>query len=222
MSGKTETSVSSISSSNRGSGISVTGISMTGISSSVSSTSISSMSNRGSGISSMGNWSSSIGSNWNLSHSVDWGGNSLGNSLDGVGTGFVDNWLVDSLVGTDGSSDVLGSISRDSLEDGLGNVVGPDDRGWLVGGNWGGDVGVSGLSHGVGQGRNLGDDLSIGMSLSGGVGKVASQPVVLYGSRVMCWGTDKVGGSIANDNSVSTAVSNQGGEEQEGLKYETD
>merc|ERR1719318_182611 len=99
------------------------------------------MSNRGSGISSSGNWSSGISSsgnwgssicgNWNLSNSVDWGGNSLGNSLDGVGTGFMDNWLVDSLVGTDGSSDLLGSISRDSLEDGLGNMVGLDDRGRL-------------------------------------------------------------------------------------------
>lgn len=208
MSGKTKTSISS---SNRGSSISVTGIS-----SSVSISSISSMSNRGSSISSMGhwgssngNWSSSIGGNWNLSHSVDWGGNSLGNSLDGVGTGFVDNWLMDSLVGTDGSSYLLGSISWDSLKDGLGNVVGLDDRGGLVGGNWGGDVSMSGLSNGVGQGRDLGDDLSESMSLSSGVGEVASQPVVLDGSRVMCGGTDKVGGSIANHNSVSTAVSNQ-------------
>jgi len=197
--------ISKVSSSNRGSGIS-------------------SMSNRGSGISSMGNWSSSIGGNWNLSNSVDWGGNSLGNSLDGVGTGFVDNWLVDSLVGTDGSSDLLGSVSRDSLEDGLGNVVGLDDRGRLVGGNRGGDVGVSGLSHRVGYGRDLGDDLSESMSFSSGVGKVASQPVVLDGSRVMCWGTDKVGGSIANNgsagnypNSSSTAKSDESGEKQEGV-----
>eukprot|EP00091_Calanus_sinicus_P024800 TRINITY_DN90_c0_g1_i29.p1 TRINITY_DN90_c0_g1~~TRINITY_DN90_c0_g1_i29.p1 ORF type:complete len:174 (+),score=32.86 TRINITY_DN90_c0_g1_i29:228-749(+) len=157
---------------------------------------ISSMGNWGSSISSSGNWGSSIGGNGNLSHSVDWGGNSLGNSLDGVGTGFVDNWLVDSLVGTDRSSDLLGSISRDSLEDGLGNVVGLDNRGRLVGGNWGGDVGVSGLSHRVSQGRDLGDDLSESMSLSSGVGKVASQPVVLDGSRVMCWGTDKVGAAL--------------------------
>jgi hypothetical protein len=45
---------------------------------------------------------------------------------------------------------------------------------------------------------------------------------VLDGSRVMCWGTDKVGGSISNNNSVCTAVSNQGGEEQEGLQNEMD
>jgi len=209
-------------------------VSSISISSSNWGSSISSMSNRGSGISSSGNWSSgisssgnwssSIGGNWNLSNSVDWGGNSLGNSLDGVGTGFVDNWLVDSLVGTDGSSDALGSISGDVLEDGLGNVVGLDDRGRLVGGNRGRDVGVSGLSHGVGQGGDLGDDLSESMSLSSGVGKVASQPVVLDGSRVMCWGTDKVGGSIANNsscwchsNGASTGKSDERGEKQEGV-----
>merc|ERR1719477_393579 len=96
------------------------------------SSSISSMSNRGSSISSMGNGGSSIpcmsnggssiSGNWNLSNSVDRGGNSLGNSLDCVGAGLVDNWLVDSLVGADWSSDVLGSVGGDVLEDGLGNV----------------------------------------------------------------------------------------------------
>jgi len=141
--GSKMSSISKVSGSNRGSGIS----SMSNWGGGVSS-----MSNWGSGVSSMSNWGSSIGGNWNLSNSVDWGGNSLGNSLDGVGTGFVDNWLMDSLVGTDGSSDLLGSISWDSLEDGLGNVVGLDDRGRLVGGNWGGDVSMSGLSNGVGQG----------------------------------------------------------------------
>merc|ERR1719483_1698161 len=106
------------------------------------------------------NWGSSISS---VGH---WGGNSLGNSLDGVGAGFVNNWLVDSLVGPDGSANGLGSISWDSLEDGLSNVVSSDNWGRLVGGNWGRDVCVSGLSHRVGQGGDLGDDLSISMSLS--------------------------------------------------------
>jgi len=181
--------------------------------------SISSMSNWGMGISTMGNsnWGSVGNSNWNLSNSVDWSSNSLGNSLDGVGTGFVDNWLVDGLVGTDGSSDGLGSIGGDILEDGLSDVVGLDDGSRLVGGNGGGDVGVGCLSDRVGQGGDLGDDLSEGMSLGGGVGKVATQPVVLDGSRVMGWGTHEVGGCISNNNSVSTAVSNQTGEEQEGI-----
>jgi len=193
--------------------------------------SISSMGNWGSGISSGGNWGSgdgnwgsSISSNWDLSNSVDWGSDSLGNSLDGVGAGFVNNWLVDSLVGPDGSVDGLGSIGGDVLEDGLGNVVSSDNGGGLVGGNWGRDVGVGGLSHRVGQGGDLGDDLSESMSLSGRVGKVASQSVVLDGSRVMGWGTDKVGGSIANDgstwcygNGASTAKSNKSGEKQEGV-----
>merc|ERR1711892_81633 len=133
----------------------------------------------------MSNWGSVNGSNWDMGNSVNWGGHSLGNSLNGVG---LDNW------------------------------------GRLVGGNWGWDVGMSGLSHGVGQGGDLGDDLSESMSLSGRVGKVASQPVVLNGSRVMCWGTDKVGGSIANNgsagnypNSSSTAKSDESGEKQEGV-----
>merc|ERR1712106_422653 len=190
---------------------------------SMSKTSISS-SNRGSSISSMSNWGSVNGSNWDMGNTVNWGGHSLGNSLDGVGAGFVNNWLVDSLVGTDGSADSLGSEGRDVLEDWLGNVVGLNNWGRLVGGNWGWDVGMSGLSHGVGQGGDLGDDLSESMSLSGRVGKVASQPVVLDGSRVMCWGTDEVGGSIANDgsagnypNSSSTAKSDESGEKQEGV-----
>merc|ERR1719147_676373 len=132
-----------------------------------------------------------------------WGGNSLGDSLDGVGAG--------------GSSDSLGSVGWDVLEDGLGNVVGLDNWGWLVGGNGGWDVGVGGLSNGVGQGGDLGDDLSEGMSLSGGVSEVSSKSVVLDGSRVMSRGTDKVGGCVSHDGGAGAAVSNQGGEEQEGI-----
>merc|ERR1719420_1716928 len=165
----------------------------------------------------MGNGGSSISSNWNLSNSVDRGGNSLGNSLDCVGAGLVDNWLVDSLVGADWSSDVLGSVGGDILEDGLSNVVGLDNGGRLVGGNGGGDVGVGGLSNGVGQGGDLGDDLSKSMSLSCGVGKVSSESVVLDGSRVVSWGTDKVGSCVTHHSGAGAAVRNQGGEEQEGI-----
>merc|ERR1719228_152079 len=179
--------------------------------------SISSVGNWGMSISSVGNWGSVGNSNWNLSDSMDWSSNSLGNGLDGVGTGFVDNWLVDGLGGTDGSSDGLGSIGGDILEDGLSNVVGLDDGSGLAGGNGGRDVCVGGLSDRVGQGGDLGDDLSVGVSLGGGVGKVATQPVVLDGSRVMGWGTHQVRGCISNNHSVSTAVSNQTGEEQEGI-----
>merc|ERR1719308_647017 len=136
--------------------------------------SVSSMSHWGSSISSSGNGGSNMSSNWDMGHSVDRGSNSLGNSLDCVGAGLVDNRLVDSLVGADWSSDVLGSVGGDVLEDGLGNVVGLDNGCWLVGGNGGGDVGVGGLSNRVGQGGDLGDDLSKSMSLSSGVGKVSS------------------------------------------------
>jgi len=218
MSGKTETSISGISSmGHRGSSIGSVGN---------GGSSISSMSNRGSSssISSMSNWGSSISSNRNLSNSMDWGGNSLGHSLDSVGAGLVDNWLVDSLVGADRSSDVLGAIGGDVLEDGLGYVVGLDNGGRLVGGDGGGDVGVGGLSNRVGQGGDLGDDLSESMSLSGGVGKVSSQSVVLNGSRVMSWGTDKVGGCVTHNSSswghshgASTGKSDERGEKQEGV-----
>merc|ERR1712119_64895 len=155
------------------------------------------MSNGSCSIAGSGNW----GSNWDMGDSVDWGSNSLGNSLDSVGAGLMDNWLVDSLGSTNRSGDVLGSIGGDVLEDGLGNVVGLDNGGRLVGGNGGGDVGVGGLSNRVGQGGDLGDDLSKSMSLSGGVGKVSSQSVVLNGSRVMSWGTDKVGGCVTHNSS---------------------
>jgi len=149
-------------------------------------TSISGMGNWGSS----SNWSSCISSYWNLRNSMDWSMNSLGYSLDSVGACFMDNWLVDSLVSTDWSSDGLSSIGGDVLEDGLGNVMGLDNWGGLVGGNGGRDVGVSSFSNGVGQGGDLGNDLSESMSLSSGVGKVATQSVVLDGSRVMGRGTD--------------------------------
>merc|ERR1711902_348040 len=124
--------------------------------------------NGSSSVSSSGNWGSgNMSSNWDMGNSVDGGGNSLGDSLDGVGAGLVDNWLVDGLVSTDGSSDGLGSVGGDVLEDGLGNVVCLDNGGGLVGGNGGWDVGVGGLSNRVGQGGDLGDDLSKSMSLSG-------------------------------------------------------
>jgi len=219
MSGKTKTSISGISSmGNRGSSISSVGNGGSSI------TSITSMSNGSCSIASSGNWGSNMSSNWDMGDSVDWGGNSLGNSLDSVGAGLVDNWLVDSLVSTDRSGDVLGSVGGDVLEDGLGNVVGLDNGGRLVGGNGGGDVGVGGLSNRVGQGGDLGDDLSKSMSLSGGVGKVSSQSVVLNGSRVMSWGTDKVGGCVTHNSSswghshgASTGKSDERGEKQEGV-----
>merc|ERR1711994_87644 len=148
--------------------------------------SIGTMSNMGSSNSrsscvSTGSYSrSSMGNSyWDLSNSMDRGSNSLGDSLDGVSASLVDNWLVNSLVGTDGSRDGLGSICWDILEDWLSNVVSLDNRGGLVGGNWGRDVSVGGLSHWMGQGGDLWDDLSEGMSFSGGVSKVSAKSVVL-------------------------------------------
>merc|ERR1712055_898908 len=101
---------------NRGSSISSMGNRGSSISSMGNWGSNMSSSNRSSGVSSSGNWGSNMSSNWDMGDSVDWGGNSLGNSLDGVGAGLVDNWLVDSLVGTDRSGDVLGSVGGTFLK----------------------------------------------------------------------------------------------------------
>ena len=116
-----------------------------------------------------------------LSDLVDGSVDGLADGLDGVGPGLVSDGLGDGLVGPHWAVDLLGAEGWDVLEDRLGNVVGLDNGGWLVGGNGGGDVGVGGLSHGMGQGGDLGHHLGEGVSLSGGVGEVASQPVVLDG-----------------------------------------
>jgi len=151
---------------------------------------------------------------------VDWGGN----LLDSVGTGLMNKGLANGLVSTDGSRDHLATKSGDVLEDGLSNMGGPDNGRRLVGSNGSRDVSVGSLSNRVGQGGDLGDNLSEGMSLSCGVGKVATKPVVLNGGRVMARGPDKIrGSSIGASNSrnqtlrSSTAESNQSGEKQEGI-----
>ena len=212
------TSITVTSSNSWGSSITITGSSNWG--SSICSNSSNSWSSSNS-------WGSMDSSNWDLANSVDWGVDSLADGLDGVSSGLVNNWLADSLVGSDGSMDGLGSVGGDVLEDRLGNVVGLDNGGWLVGGNGGGDVGVGGLSHGMGQGGDLGGDLSEGMGLSGGVGKVSSKSVVLDAGRVMSWGSDEVwsssnswgsGHSWSNSHGSGSAEGDQRGEKQEGLK----
>merc|ERR1719328_184605 len=166
-------------------------------------------------------WGGMDSSNWDLANGVDWGVDSLADGLDGVSSGLMNDWLADGLVGSDWSMDGLGSVGGDVLEDGLGNVVGLDNGGWLVGGNGGGDVGVGGLSHGVGQGGDLGGDLGEGMGLSGGVGKVSSKSVVLDAGRVMSWSSHQVGSSgqssWSNSNCGCSAEGDQGGDEEEGV-----
>lgn len=87
--------------------------------------------------------------------------------LDSVGPGLMHDRLVDSLVGPDSAGDGDLGMHRHILEDGLGSMVGPDNRGRLEGGDLGGDVGVGGLCHRVGDGGDLGHHISVGMSLSG-------------------------------------------------------
>jgi len=163
-----------------------------------------------------------------MSDLMDWGVDSLADGLDGVGPGLVSDGLGDGLVGPHWSGDMLGAEGWDVLEDGLSDVVGPDDGGWLVGGDGSGNVSVGGLSDWVSQSGDLGSDLSEGMSLSGGVSKVTAQPVVLDGGGVVSRSSDQVGGGSQGSSGSyhgsgghfdggSTAKSDQGGEKQEGV-----
>jgi len=165
---------------------------------------------------------------WDLLDSVDWSVDGLADGLDGVGPGLVGDGLGDGLVSPHWSGDMLGAEGWDVLEDGLSDVVGPDDGGWLVGGDGSGNVSVGGLSDWVSQSGDLGSDLSEGMSLSGGVSEVTAQPVVLDGGGVVSRSSDQVrGGSQGSSGSHhgsgshfdggSTAKSDQGGEKQEGV-----
>jgi len=123
-----------------------------------------------------GGGDSSYGSGGDMSNG---GGDGMDSRLHGVSSGLMDNGLVDGLVSGDNTGHGPLGVHGHILEDGLGNVVGAHDGGGLVGGNGGGDVGMSGLGHGVGEGGNLGDHLGEGVSLGGRVGKVATKSVVL-------------------------------------------
>lgn len=150
---------------------------------------------------------------------VEWSGEALGDLLDGVGAGLVNEGLLDGLVGPHGSMNLLGSESGDVLEDWLSSIVGVDDGVGLVGGNRGGDMGMGGLSHRVGQGGNLGADLSESMRLGSGVGKVSSKPVMLNGSTVVGGGSHKGGSAVTLEGNLlgeSHAGSHEG-EVQEGV-----
>merc|ERR1719188_2523640 len=119
---------------------------------------------------------------------VDWGVDGGGNLLHSVGLGLVDKGLGDLLDGPHGSSNSLTSESWDILEDGLSNM--------------------GGLSHGVGDGGDLGAHLSKSMGLGGGIGKVASQSVVLDGSGVMSGSPHQEGGGSCNSNGSNSSGGN--------------
>jgi len=122
-----------------------------------------------------------------------WGGHGvdLGSGV-GQGAGLVDGLLVGG-VGGDWSDDGLGPEDGLSLEDRLGHVVGGGDCARLDGPDGSGGVDVGGLGHWHSPGGDDGVDLGEGVGLSGGVGEVASQPVVLDGGRVVLGGTDQDG-----------------------------
>jgi len=157
----------------------------------------------------------------------DGGGNGVLDLLDGVGPGLVHDRLVDGLVGPDGAGDGDRGVDRDVLEDGLGSVVGPHNGVRLEGGNLGGDVGVRGLGHRVGDGRDLGHNIGVRVSLSSRVGKVAAKTLVHNGGRVVGGGAHAVGngagdsadqsGARGDRHGAGAGESDQGGEEQEGV-----
>jgi len=153
-----------------------------------------------SGISTVGeswgdSWGSLVGDSWG-SLDEGWGssdGGVVGDTGVSVGAGLVQGLLIGG-VGCNWADDGLVPVQLLLLEDGLGDVLGGDDGSWLDSpdGCWG--VDVSGLSNGDGPGGQLWGDLGVSVSLGGGVGKVASQPVALNGGRVVGWGAHQSGG----------------------------
>jgi hypothetical protein len=124
---------------------SISSISMSGVSKTKTMSGISSgISTVGKNWFSVGNSGDTVnGSDSGLSHGVD-------SLLNVMGTSLMDNGLMDGLVGTDGSSDGEGLVDGNILEDWLGYMGGTHDRGGLVGGDRGGDVGVGGFGYWVG------------------------------------------------------------------------
>jgi len=153
-----------------------------------------------SGISTVGeswgdSWGSLVGDSWG-SLDEGWGssdGGVVGDAGVSVGAGLVQGLLIGGM-GGNWADDGLVPVQLLLLEDGLGDVLGGDDGSWLDSpdGCWG--VDVSGLSNGDGPGGQLWGDLGVSVSLGGGVGKVASQPVALNGGRVVGWGAHQSGG----------------------------
>jgi hypothetical protein len=138
-------------------------------------------------------------------------GNGLGISVHGGGNvlddrgGLVDghmlllvHLLVDGGVLGDGPDDGLLGVDGLLAEDGAGSVVGVDDGGGLHASDGLGLVHVGGLGNGEGGAADLRGDLGVGVSLGGGVGKVASQAVGLDGCRVVCGCAAKGGEALTN------------------------
>jgi len=177
------------------------------------------------------NWGSLVpdGSSWGDSWgSLDdsWCVSDLGVVGDAgvsVGAGLEQGLLI-SGVGGDWADDGLVPVQLLLLEDGLGNVLGGDDGSGLDGldGCWGVDVG--GLSNWDGPGGQLWGDLGVSVSLGGGVGEVAAQPVALNGGRVVGWGAHQCGGWHdwgwdGGDDSAGSGGQGRGKDSDEGLHF---
>jgi len=140
-------------------------------------------SNRGMGVLDGSSWGVGVlNSSWGVLNGC-WGvghGSVVGDAGVCVSAGLVQGLLVSGVSG-DGSDHGLLPEHWLLLEDGLGHVLGGDDWGGLnsLDGRWGVDVG--GLSHRDGPSGQLWSDPCESVSLGGGVGKVAAQPVALNG-----------------------------------------
>jgi len=79
------------------------------------------------------------------------GSNSTGHCLDSVGASFMNNRLMNSLVGSHRSSDRNLSMDGDVLEDRLGSMMRPNNRGRLVSSNGSRNMSVDGLRNRMGK-----------------------------------------------------------------------
>jgi len=162
-------------------------------------------------------------SHGDLLDSMNWSVDGLADCLDGVSPGLVSDRLGNSLVSPHWPVDLLRAEGWDVLEDGLRDVVSFDNGSRLVRCDRSWDMGVRGLGNRVGQGGDLGDHLSECVCLGGGIGEIASQPVVLDGGGVMGRGPDQGGGGGhhggggGDSHGSRAAESDESGEEQEGV-----
>jgi len=162
---------------------------------------------------SIGSWGSNVSNgNWGSVGNGDWG--SVGN-LDGlvellVDAGLSGDWSNNGLLGEDGV------VS----DDGLSNVVGVFNWGWLDVGNWGWLVNVGGLGDWVGDGGQLWGNLGVGLSGDNSIGEVSAQSVALDGSAVVLWGANNVrsSGDWGWGENASVGNSQKTSENNEALK----
>lgn len=124
-------------------------------------------------------------------------------------------------MGSHGSNNGLLSIDGLLSKDRLSGIGGLNNGSGLDMGNGGRLMNMGSFSHGEGSFTQLRSDHGVGMSLSGGVSKVAAQTVGLNGSRVMRRGSDHSGRTLSNGthgHDAGIGHSQDGGEDNKGLE----